>query len=507
MTDPTTVPYRGLITASAMLAMLMQTLDSTIANVALPYMQGSMSASSDEITWVLTSYVIAAAIMTAPVGWMARRFGRKKLFITCLAGFTVASMLCGAAQSLQQLVLFRLLQGMCGAAIAPLSQATMLDIYPFSRRAQAMAIFSMGVTMGPIMGPTLGGWLTDAYSWRYVFYVNLPIGILSIAGLAVFMQETPSQSSLRFSWYGFTMLAIACGAFQVMLDRGQELDWFTSREIITAAVIAGLGLYLFVVHMVTASKPFLSPALFRDRNFSSGMVMVFCVSSVLLSTSALLAPYLQNLAGYPVLTAGWAMAPRGLGTILSMYVASRMGMRVDQRKIMAVGLLILGAALWQMSTWTPDVSQSQMMVTLVVQGFSIGLVFNPMSVMAYTTLSPQLRGEGTAMQSLARNFGSAVGISVTSFTLTRSVQATHADIAAGITPFNRVLQMGDYASHMLDPVTRRGAAMLNGLIDQQAEIIAYNNDFRMMILSIVPPMLLLLLMRRHVQPEAQAGDD
>jgi DHA2 family multidrug resistance protein len=507
MTDPTTVPYRGLITASAMLAMLMQTLDSTIANVALPYMQGSMSASSDEITWVLTSYVIAAAIMTAPVGWMARRFGRKKLFITCLAGFTVASMLCGAAQSLQQLVLFRLLQGMCGAAIAPLSQATMLDIYPFSQRAQAMAIFSMGVTMGPIMGPTLGGWLTDAYSWRYVFYVNLPIGILSIAGLAVFMKETPSQSSLRFSWYGFTMLAIACGAFQVMLDRGQELDWFTSREIIAAAVIAGLGLYLFVVHMVTASKPFLSPALFRDRNFSSGMVMVFCVSSVLLSTSALLAPYLQNLAGYPVLTAGWAMAPRGLGTILSMYVASRMGMRVDQRKIMAVGLLILGAALWQMSTWTPDVSQSQMMVTLVVQGFSIGLVFNPMSVMAYTTLSPQLRGEGTAMQSLARNFGSAVGISVTSFTLTRSVQATHADIAAGITPFNRVLQMGDYASHMLDPVTRRGAAMLNGMIDQQAEIIAYNNDFRMMILSIVPPMLLLLLMRRHVQPEAQAGDD
>ena len=178
MSDTTRVPYRGLITASAMLAMLMQTLDSTIANVALPYMQGSMSASADEITWVLTSYVIAAAIMTAPVGWMARRFGRKKLFIGCLAGFTVASMMCGAAQTLEQLVLFRLLQGMCGAAIAPLSQATMLDIYPFSRRAQAMAIFSMGVTMGPIMGPTLGGYLTDAYSWRYVFYVNLPFGIL-----------------------------------------------------------------------------------------------------------------------------------------------------------------------------------------------------------------------------------------------------------------------------------------------------------------------------------------
>src|SRR4051794_7170315 len=193
MSDTTRVPYRGLLTASAMLAMFMQTLDSTIANVALPYMQGSMSASYDEITWVLTSYVIAAAIFTAPVGWMARRFGRKKLFIGCLAGFTATSMLCGAAQSLEQLVAFRLLQGMCGAAIAPLSQSTMLDIYPFSKRAQAMAIFSLGVTMGPIMGPTLGGYLTDAYNWRYVFYVNLPFGIVSIIGLTLFMPNTQAQ--------------------------------------------------------------------------------------------------------------------------------------------------------------------------------------------------------------------------------------------------------------------------------------------------------------------------
>ena len=508
MSETVQVPHRGLITASAMLAMLMQTLDSTIANVALPYMQGGMSASADEITWVLTSYVIAAAIMTAPVGWMARRFGRKKLFIGSLAGFTVASMACGAAQTLDQLVAFRLLQGMCGAAIAPLSQATMLDIYPFSKRAQAMAIFSMGVTMGPIMGPTLGGYLTDAYSWRFVFYVNLPFGILAILGLLIFMRETPSQSSLRFSWYGFAMLALACGSLQLMLDRGQELDWFTSREIIAEALIAALGFYLFIVHMFVADKPFLSPALFKDRNFSSGMVMVFCVSSVMLSTSALLAPYLQNLAGYPVYTAGWAMAPRGLGTIMSMYLASRLGMRVDQRKIMACGLVVLGWALWDMSNWTPDVTEEQMMLTLVLQGFSIGLVFNPMSVMAYTTLSPQMRGEGTALQSLARNIGSAIGISVTSFTLTRGVQTTHAEIAAGITPFNRVLQMGGHVTHMLNPETRHGAALLDSMINQQAQIIAYNNDFRLMTLTIVPPMLLLVVMRRHARPDAMAvGDD
>jgi DHA2 family multidrug resistance protein len=465
-------------------------------------MQGSMSASADEITWVLTSYVIAAAIMTAPVGWMARRFGRKKLFMGSLAGFTIASMACGAAQTLDQLVLFRLLQGMCGAAIAPLSQATMLDIYPFSKRAQAMAIFSMGVTMGPVMGPTLGGYLTDAFNWRYVFYVNLPLGIISMIGLALFMPETRPQEHLRFSWYGFGMLAIGCGALQLMLDRGQELDWFSSREILVEAVVAGTGFYLFIVHMITSDRPFLSLGLFTDRNFSSGMVMVFCVSSVMLASGVLLAPYLQNLAGYPVATAGWAMAPRGIGMMGSMFLAARMGMLVDQRKIMAVGLLILGAALFQMSRWTPDIPEADTMLTLVLQGFAMGLVFNPLSVMAYTTLTPQLRGEATAMQSLARNIGSAIGVSVTSFTLTRGVQMTHADIASGITPFDRTLQMGDGASRLLNPATRHGAALLDQMIDHQARIIAYNNDYRLMMLTIVPPLLLLGFMRRHARPVA-----
>jgi DHA2 family multidrug resistance protein len=497
MSESVHVPHRALITASAMMAMLMQTLDSTIANVALPYMQGGMSASRDEVTWVLTSYVIAAAIMTAPVGWMAVRFGRKKLFIGCLSGFVVASMACGAAQTLEQLVAFRLLQGMCGAAIAPLSQATMLDIYPFARRAQAMAIFSMGVTMGPIMGPTLGGYLTDAYSWRWVFYINLPIGILAIAGLTLFMPSVPARPELRFSWYGFGMLALGAGALQMMLDRGQELDWFSSQEIWIEATLAGLGFYLFIVHMFVAEKPFLSVALFKDRNFASAMIMVFCVSSVMLSTAALLAPYLQNLAGYPVQTAGIALAPRGFGTIVSMFVASRLGMKVDQRKIMAAGLLVLGWAMYEMSNWTPDVTQGEMMMALVLQGFSIGLVFNPMSVMAYTTLSPALRGEGTAMQSLARNIGAAIGISVTSTSLTRGIQVTHADIAAGVTPFERSLQAGDYAGRVLNPFTRHGAAMLDEMINHQAQIIAFNNDFRMMLLTIVPPLLLLFFMRRH----------
>jgi MFS transporter, DHA2 family, multidrug resistance protein len=246
------IPNRALITLSVMLGNLMQSLDASIANVSLPYMQGEMSASADEITWVLTSYVIAAAILTAPVGWMAVRFGRKNLHVTCMAGFVVASMLCGAADSLSQIVVFRFLQGVCGAALIPLSQATMLDIYPFERRAQAMAIFGMGVMVGPIAGPTLGGYLTEMYNWRYVFYVNLPFGLLAITGLVLFLPKTEPRSELKFDWTGFAVLAMGVGALQLMLDRGQSLDWFSSPEIIIEAVLAALGFYLFIIHMFTA---------------------------------------------------------------------------------------------------------------------------------------------------------------------------------------------------------------------------------------------------------------
>jgi len=500
MSETTRVPHRRLITASVMLAMFIQTLDSTICIVALPYIQGSLSASAEEISWVLTSYVIAAAIMTAPVGWVAQRFGRKRVFMICLGGFLAMSMLSGAAQTLEQLILFRMVQGMFGAALAPMCQATMLDIYPFSQRAQAMAIFAMGITMGPIMGPTLGGWLTDAYNWRWVFYVNIGPGALAFLGAAIFLPNTTPKAAMKFNWYGFAMLGLAVGTFQFMLDRGQVQDWFSSSEIIIAATISGLCFYLFVVHMFTADKPFLPAALFTDRNFVAGIIMVSCVSSVMLATASLMAPYLQHLARYPVLDSGIVMAPRGLGTMLAMFVASWLGMRVDQRKIMAVGLLSLGWALLVMSTWTPDVTKFEMMVILFIQGFSIGLVFNPMTVMAYTTLAAHLRPEATSVQSLARNLGSAIGISVTTFTLTRGTQTTHADIAAGITPFERVLQGGDAVSRILDPATKHGAAMLDQMITYQAKVIAFNNDFRLMALVVLPPLVLLLFMRRHARP-------
>src|ERR1700733_13319303 len=325
------IAHRGMITACIICATLLQSLDQTIANVALPYMQGSFSASYDEITWVLTTYITAAAIMTAPVGWLAARFGRRRLFITCIIGFTITSMMCGAAQSLEQIVVFRLMQGVCSAALVPLSQAILFDIYPVERRGFAMAIWGMGVMIGPILGPTLGGYLTEMYNWRYVFYINLPAGVLATLGLILFMPDTIGEGRLRFDWLGFGVLAVGIGALQMMLDRGNNQDWFTSREIIVEAVLAGLGIYLFLVHMAWAPRPLIRPELFRDVNFTTGLVLMFAVGTLLVSSIALMAPWLQTLANYPVATAGLLMASRGLGTLIAIVLGGRVLTRVDPR--------------------------------------------------------------------------------------------------------------------------------------------------------------------------------
>jgi DHA2 family multidrug resistance protein len=501
--NPDSVPHRGIITVCLMVATLMQALDSTIANVALPYMQGSLSATSDQITWVLTSYIVAAAIMTAPVGWLSSRFGRKPFFITCLVGFTVASMLCGVAQSLTQMVAFRLLQGIFGAALVPLSQSSMLDIYPPEKRGSAMAIWGVGVMVGPILGPTLGGYLTDIYNWRWVFYVNLPFGILATAGLAIFMPRTQSQSSLRFDWLGFGVLAMGIGALQLMLDRGQDKDWFSSREIIIESVLACLGLYLFVVHLFTAERPFIAARIFKDRNFSAGLLVMFSVGMVLLATSALIAPWLQNLGGYPVAAAGLIMAPRGAGTMAAMMISGRLANRTDPRMLMAVGVLMLAYSLWEMTYWTPDVDEWTIVVASIIQGAGLGFVFIPLQVIAFATLSPELRTDGTSLLSLFRNVGSAIGVSVTSSLLISNAQVVHAELAEFVTPFNRALQMAMNVRHMLNPATVQGATTLNGIVNNQAQIIAYVDDFRLMTITTLATLLMLPLMRR---PKAARPD-
>jgi MFS transporter, DHA2 family, multidrug resistance protein len=497
VTSDRPVQNRGIITLCCMVGTLMQALDATIANVALPYMQGSLSATYDQITWVLTSYIIAAAIMTAPVGWLAARFGRRNLFVVSLAGFTVTSMLCGAAQSLDQIVVFRVAQGCFGAALVPLSQSIMLDIYPAEKRGQAMAIWGMGVMVGPIMGPTLGGYLTEFYSWRYVFYVNVPFGIVAMLGLMFFMHRLRGNMSLRFDWLGFAVLALGIGALQMMLDRGELKDWFSSREIIVEGVLALLGFYLFLVHLFTAKKPFIPPAIFRDINFTASMLVMFSAGLVLVASSALLAPYLQDLANYPVQTAGLVLAPRGVGTLAAMMVAGRLADRMDPRILMLLGVALLEYSLWLMLGWTPDIAPRAVAWVIVIQGAGLGLVFTPLQVMAFATLPVAFRTDGTSLLSLFRNFGSAIGVSVTSTVLDRVTQIEHAALTTYITPFQRLFQNSPPIHRFLDPGTPAGAALLNQVIDHQAQVIAYLADFKLMILTTLPIVPLLLVMRRH----------
>ena len=486
-----------------MVATLMQALDSTIANVALPYMQGSLLTTPDQITWVLTSYIIAAAIMTSPVGWLAGRFGRKNFFIACLLGFTVASMLCGVAQSLSQMVAFRLLQGMFGAALVPLSQATIMDLYPAEQRGSAMAIWGMGVMVGPILGPTLGGYLTEVYDWRWVFFINLPFGALAITGLWFFLKDEKRGIASAFDWTGFFVLSLGIGALQMMLDRGGEQDWFASPEIWLEFALAGLGLYLFVVHVMLAEKPFISPRIFADVNFTSGFLVMFAVGMVLLASSALFAPYLQTLGGYPVRDAGVLMVPRGLGTIFAMMLAGRLTQKVDPRLLMVLGIGALAYSFWEMATWTPAVTPFTLSWVTGIQGFGLGFVFIPLQVLAFATLPAQFRTDGAALFSLVRNVGSAIGVSVASFMLAQNSQIVHAQLAEGLTGFNRVLQNGG-AYLFWNTATYAGRAALNGEVSRQALAVAYTNDFKLMFWVSLPTALLVLLMRRPRQAQKAA---
>lgn len=495
--------HRAAVTVCVMLATIMQALDTTIANVALPYMQGSLSATLDQINWVLTSYIVAAAIMTPPTGWLAGRFGRKRLFLIAVAGFTVTSVLCGMAVSIGQMVLFRLLQGAFGASLVPLSQSVLLDSYPREKHGSAMAMWGVGVMLGPILGPTLGGYLTEIYDWRWVFYINLPVGILTFLGLSAFLSETPRDGARGFDWFGFGALSLAIGALQMMLDRGERLDWFASTEIVIEAVLAGLGLYLFLVHMATAKRPFIEPRMFRDRNFTTGLVFIFVVGIVLLATLALLTPFLQDLMGLPVLTAGLVLAPRGIGTMVGMLVVGRLINRVDGRLLILCGLALTALALWEMAGFTPEIPQGTIIRTGLVQGLGLGLIFVPLTTMTFATLEPAHRTQGTALFSLMRNIGSSIGISVVIFLLSRNTQVMHASLVEHITPFNDLLR-GPGPEAFWNLAEPTGRAALNAEITRQAMAVSYIDDFRLMMTVVLMAMPLVLLFRRPGRPAGGA---
>ncbi|MEF2070954.1 DHA2 family efflux MFS transporter permease subunit [Consotaella aegiceratis] len=489
--DDTMVPHKALITICIMLATVMQVLDTTIANVALPSMQGSLGAAQDQINWVLTSYIVAAAIMTPVTGWLSARIGLRQLFILSVVGFVVTSMLCGIATSLDEMILFRIFQGLFGAALAPLSQTVLLDINPKEKHGQAMAIWGAGIMVGPIIGPTLGGWLTETFNWRYVFFVNLPVGVLAFAGMVLFLPKTPAKPR-GFDFFGFAMLSLAIGALQMMLDRGQEQDWFQSTEIWIELGLAISGFWVFAIHIFTAKAPFIDPHIFRDTNFVTALVLIFMLGAILLAGLALLPPLLQNILGYPVITTGVVLAPRGVGTMASMVLVGRLVGKVDVRLLIFTGLGLTAYSLYMMTGFTIMMSDMPIILSGVVQGLGLGLVFVPLSTLAFATLAPEERTEAAALFSLLRNIGSSVGISIVSTELLWNVAINRTEMVSKLTAANPNLDI--MAQIGLDQTT--ALSTLVSQVVSQATMIAYVDDFKLMMLVTLAIIPLLLFMRK-----------
>jgi DHA2 family multidrug resistance protein len=499
---------RNMVTICAMTATIMQALDTTIANVALPYMQGTLSASQDQINWVLTSYIVAAAIMTAPVGWVANRFGRKRIFIICSAGFTIASVLCGLAQDITQMVAFRLAQGVFGAALVPLSQAVMLDSYTLQERAKAMSIWGMGVMMGPIMGPSLGAWLTETYSWHWVFLVNLPFGIFTVLGLIIFMDETRKDHALRFDWFGFAALAVAIGSLQLALDRGEQLGWLESNEILAEFIISAIGFYYFFAHSFTTQTPFIQFSMFRDRNFITGCIFMAVMGLVLYSTMALASPFLQNVIGYPIISAGLLLATRGFGTFVAMMMVGRLMRYIEARTLIVSGLSLTAWTLYHMSGWTDQTGTNEIITLSITQGFGFGLVFVPLSTVAFLTLAPHLRTDGTSMLTLMRNVASSIGISIVISQLTEGSRRSYAILNEHINPFNHAIQMPD-VRRLIDLSSDAGRAMADAMLKAQAQIISFSHDYQMVTLFILCsiPLAIMIGSTKAALRKQAAGPD
>lgn len=486
------VKHRGLITLSIMAATIMQVLDTTIANVALPSMTGDLGASQDTITWVLTSYIVASAIMTPVTGWLADRLGKRELFLISIVGFVAASLACGIAWSLPSMVAFRLLQGVFGAAIVPLSQTFLLDINPREKAGQAMAMWGAGIMVGPIIGPTLGGWLTESYSWRWVFLINLPVGALALLGCLAYLPKVPRKRR-SFDMAGFALLSLAIGSLQLMLDRGGEVDWFSAVETWVYLLITLSGFWMFCVHILNKDHPFLDPQMFRDRNFRIGLIFIFVVGIILLASLALLPPMLSRILGYPVITTGWVMAPRGVGTMISMLIVGRLVRVVDPRLLVLTGLSLTALSLWEMTGFTPQMDSWPIIRSGVVQGLGLGLVFVPLSTIAFATLEPRFRADATSLFSLVRNIGSSIGISIVTAALTRNIQINHAELGSFIQPYNPVVAQAYPSAITGDATTLQ---ILDGLVNVQAAMISYIDDFYLMMWVTLLAMPLALILRR-----------
>lgn len=495
-TGPETPPLvshnRPLMLVGSMAAMIMYTLDTTIANVALPHMTASLGATQETITWVLTSYVLASAVALPLAGWLVDRYGLRTMMLGSVLLFTIASMLCGAAQSLEQMVFFRVLQGLGGAFLSPLAQTITLDSSTAAERPRMMGIYTQGVMLGPITGPIVGGFLTDNYDWRWVFYVNLPVGVLCFVLLMLYLPQTPRRAR-PIDMTGWLLVAITVSAVQLVLDRGQTLDWFASPEIVFYGVMAVAGAWLAAFHLTGTRQPLFPSAMFSDRNFTVGLAFMFLIGLVMMSVMALLPGLLQHIYGYTPLQSGVLLAPRGIGMLVSITLFGRFMGKVDPRMLLALGLLMMGGSMWMMTGWALEMPRGPIIAAGLLQGVGLSFTFMPMNLISFATLPPQYRTDASSLANLMRNLGSSIGISAASVQLARSIQVNHAELGAHVTqtlvPFN------------LDRLTAYGGAseaalrVMDGMVNQQAAMIAYINDFHAMALACIGAIPLLFLVR------------
>lgn len=496
------VANRVPITAALMLAALMNTLDTTIANVALPHMQGSLSASQDQIVWVLTSYIIATAITLPLSGWLSEKIGRKRMFLLSIGGFTLASMLCGIATSLPEIVIFRLLQGIAAASVMPMSQSVMLDIFPPRLVPRVMSLWSAALVLGPVMGPTIGGWLTESFSWRWVFFINLPLGVLAFLGIYTFMSNDEGGRQRPFDFVGFGGLALGSGAFQLMLDRGPGQDWFHSNEVWAEAVVAIIGLYVFIVQTATAKHPFFHRELARDRNFVSTSIIGFFVFGLLLSTNALLPSFMQTLMGYSALQSGIASMPRGVASMIAFLVVPWLMQRLGSRLLIMVGLGLTLIASQMMSGFDLSMTATPIMLALFVQGLGSGLLFTPLSVLAYTTIDARHRGDATVVSAMMRNLGGSASISTIQALLLRDASLAHARLVERVATGDPLLRAA--LPRAMDPSTAAGLQSLNAEVTRQASMISYDNVFSWIVpgVALLAPLVFLIGRERARAPIA-----
>jgi DHA2 family multidrug resistance protein len=496
-----------LIAVSVMLGTFMEVLDTTVVNVSLPHIAGSLGATVDEATWMLTSYLVANAIVLPMTGWLANRFGRKRILMISIGGFTVASVMCGLAPNLPMLLLFRVIQGATGGGLQPLSQAIMLEAFPPEKRGLAMAFWGLGIVVAPMLGPVLGGWLTDSYSWRWLFYINVPVGILGLVMSEVFVFDPAyiKRIAAKVDYWGIGLLAVGMGALQIMLDKGQEEDWFSSRFIITLAVMAVVGLGVFLINEMWQEHPIVNLRVFRVRTYSTGVFIMTSLGFVLYGSLVLLPIFLQTLLGYSSLNAGVAMLPRGLGSFIAMPLVGLLMAKIEPRKLLVAGLSVAALSLWMLGAINLNAGYWDIFWPQFIQGLSMGFIFVPLTTATHDPIAKEQMGNATSIFNVMRNIGGSIGIACVTTIVARRSQTNFNVLAARITPYDPAVRnmmkgtAGLFASRggsSLPVANRQAAGALFGMVQQQAAMLANIHAFRLLGLVFLAVMPLIMLMHR-----------